>query len=208
MLIILDLDGTIIDSEKCHFNSFVKSLERNGFKVTKEIKDEIKNVFGMSAKEIIRIIIPKITEEKLELVADGVKNIAVNEEIGRVKLINGALEFIKKYNKNNDLAIITNSSQKFTKAILKALGLDEYFKLVVTPSLNIKPKPSGEMIEFAAKKLGYPNKDCILIGDSIYDFISAKNANIRFIAVLSKSDYKKELKKKAECFFDLSQVKI
>ncbi|MFA5303561.1 MAG: HAD family hydrolase [Candidatus Nanoarchaeia archaeon] len=208
MLIILDLDGTIIDSEKCHFNSFVKSLERNGFKVTKEIKNKIKNVFGMSAKEIIRIVAPKITDEKLRLVSEGVKDIAVNEEINKVKLINGALEFIKKHNKNNDLAILTNSSQKFTKAILKSLGLAKYFKLVFTPSLNIKPKPSSEMIEFAVKKLGHSKNDCILIGDSIYDFMSAKNANVRFIAVLSKSDYKKELKNKAECFFDLSKVKI
>jgi len=209
MLIILDLDGTLVDSEKCHFNSFVKSLERNGFAVTKKIKSGIMNVFGLSAKDIIKKVIPGISEEKLLLVAEDIKEIAVNEEIDKVKIINGAMDFVKAHYKSDDLAIITNSSEKFTRAILKRLDLMKYFKMLVAPGMKgLKPKPSDEMINHALNKLRYNKSDCLLIGDSIYDFLSAKKAKIRFIAVLSKSDYKKELKKLAECYTDLSRVKI
>jgi phosphoglycolate phosphatase len=207
MLIILDLDGTLIDSEKCHFNSFVKAFERNGFKLNKKDKLKIKSVFGMSSESIINSIV-KVNNKLLNKITNDVKKIAITEEIHNVKLINGSINFLKKNSKNNVLAIATNSSKDFTNVILKKLDLVNYFKLIITPNNTLRSKPDSDMINYILEKLNYKKKDCVLIGDSVFDMISAKNAKIKFIGVLSKSDYKDDLLKNSKTFIDLSKVKI
>ena len=43
MLVILDLDGTIIDSGTAHFNSFVKAINKHGFELNAVQKKGIKS---------------------------------------------------------------------------------------------------------------------------------------------------------------------
>jgi phosphoglycolate phosphatase-like HAD superfamily hydrolase len=208
MLIILDLDGTIINSEIAHFNSFVKAISRDGFKLSSLQKKKIKNMFGLSVKEIIKGVLPDISDEKVRTISDDVKNISISEEFHNVKFIKGAKKFLADNYRKHDLAIATNSSKAFTFKALKGLKIENFFKKVVTASDVKNAKPDSEMIDLIIKELGHTKKDSALIGDSIFDYLSAKNAKIRFIAVLSKSNYKKELKINAESFSDLSKVKI
>jgi len=208
MLLIFDLDGTIIDSEKAHFNSFVKAIARRGFKLNSAQKVEITSRFGMLAKEIIKGVLPKISDSEAANISDDVKKISVSEEFHNVKFIKGAKEFIINNYKKHDLAIATNSSKTFTDTALKELKIDKFFKKSVTANDVKNAKPDPEMIELIIKELSYSKKDCVYIGDSIFDYLSAKKAGIRFIAVLSKSDYKEKLKKLAENYADLSKVKL
>ena len=61
MLIILDLDGTIINSEKAHYNSFIKAIEKKGHKLNASQKKGILSKFGMDGKEIIKGALPSLT---------------------------------------------------------------------------------------------------------------------------------------------------
>ncbi|MDD2679051.1 MAG: HAD-IA family hydrolase [Candidatus Nanoarchaeia archaeon] len=208
MLLILDLDGTIIDSEEAHFNSFVKAINRHGFPLNLSQKKQIKSEFGKSGKEIIRGVLIKALDEEIDAISKDVKKISVSEEFHNVKFINGAKEFIIDNYKKHDLALATNSSKIFTDKAVKELKLAKFFKKIVTANDVKKAKPHPDMLELIIKELKYSKKDSIFIGDSVFDYLSAKKAGIRFMAVLAKSDYKKELKKVAECYNDLSEVKI
>ncbi|MDD4353801.1 MAG: HAD-IA family hydrolase [Candidatus Nanoarchaeia archaeon] len=208
MLIILDLDGTLINSETAHFNSFVKAINRKGHKLSFLQKKEIKSRFGMSGTEIIKGVLPKISFEEVKQISNDVKSISISEEFDKVKFINGAKKFLKDNFKKHDLALATNSSKLFTYKTIEELKIINFFKKVITASDVKNAKPDPEMINKIIKELNYEKKNCVMIGDSIYDYLSAKKANVRFIAVLSKSDYANELKKVAECFNDLSEVKI
>ena len=208
MLIILDLDGTIVNSETAHFNSFVKAISRHGFKLSILQKKKINDMFGLPVKEIIREVLPDIPDEKARMISDDVKNISISEEFHNVKFTKGAKKFLADNYKKHDLAIATNSSKVFALKAIKGLKMEKFFKMVVTASDVKNAKPDSEMIDLIIKRLGHTKKDSVLIGDSIFDYLSAKKAKIGFVAVLSKSNYKKELKINAESFSDLSKVKI
>lgn len=208
MLIILDLDGTIINSESTHYKSFLKAIKLHGFKLNAEQKKGITSKFGMVSEDIIKGILPNVSDKMIDDIANDVKKISVSEGVSEMKFINGTKKFLLDNYKKHDLALATNSSKTFTIKVLESLKIDKFFKKIVTASDVKNPKPDSEMIDLIIKYLNYKKSDAVFIGDSIFDYQSAKNANIRFIAVLSKSDYKKELKKVAECFFDLSKVNI
>lgn len=208
MLVILDLDGTIIDSEKAHYNSFVKGITKKGYKLNSSQKKGIKSKFGMKGERILKEALPNISKKELDEIFFEVKKISVNEELKNVILIKGAKEFLINNFKKHDLALATNSSKIFTEKCVDFLGLKKFFKKIITASNVLNAKPNPEMINKIIKELNYKKNDCVFIGDSIFDFLAAKKAKIKFIAVLSKSDYKKELKKVSEYYSDLSKVKI
>jgi HAD superfamily hydrolase (TIGR01549 family) len=208
MLVILDLDGTIVDSEEAHFNSFVKAIRKAGYELSAPQKKGIKSRFGMSAKEIIKGVLPNIADKEVFDIAHDVKKISSAEEITKVKFIKGAKDFLDKNKKVHDLALATNSSREFTVNCLNFLGIYDYFKIIITASDVKAPKPDAEMINKILKECGIDRKDCVFIGDSIFDYYAAKKAKIRFIAVLKKSDYKKELKDLPEFYNYLSEVKL
>ncbi len=208
MLIILDLDGTIVDSETAHFNSFVKAINKAGHDLSIAQKKGIKSKFGMSSKEIIKGALPSISNEEIIRISHDVKSISSKEEINKVRFIKGAKEFLDNNKKIHDLALATNSSKEFTINCLNFLGIYDYFKIIITASDTKAPKPDSEMVNIILKELKYKKENCVFIGDSIFDYYAAKSANVRFIAVLKESDYKKELKALAECYDYLSEVKL
>jgi HAD superfamily hydrolase (TIGR01509 family) len=162
----------------------------------------------MSSKEIIKSILPKLTDKEVLDIAHDVKKISSTEEINKVRFIKGAKEFLDNNKKIHDLALATNSSKEFTINCLNFLGIYDYFKIIITASDAKAPKPDAEMINIVLKELKYKKSDCVFIGDSIFDYYAAKSAKVRFIAVLKESDYKKELKALAEYHDYLSEVKL
>lgn len=209
MLIILDLDGTVINSEKAHYNSFVKAIEKKGHKLNASQKMAILSKFGMDGKEIIKGALPNLAIDEINDISKDVKMLSTSEFFIHVKFIKGAKEFLEKNFKKHELALATNSSKEFTNKCIDALNLSKYFKKAITASNVKNSKPHPEMLNNLIKSLDYKKKDCVFIGDSIFDFIAAKKAKIRFIAVIAESDYAKELKENnAECFEYLIDVKL
>ena len=81
------------------------------------------------------------------------------------------------------LAVCTNKPTKPTHDILTALGLGDYFAVVVggddTPAL----KPSRAHIDTVLDRLGMEHEDAVMVGDSINDVLAAKAAGIPVVVV-------------------------
>ncbi|GIU68614.1 MAG: beta-phosphoglucomutase [Candidatus Pacearchaeota archaeon] len=192
--IIFDLDNLLIDSYKDHFESFYYVLKKRGFKIKKE---DVFRKFGVSAFELVRGLIPKIKNNEIK------KIVQEKEEEYRkilrkrgVKIFSGVkelLDFLKK--KKIKLIISSSASEENISLILKKSFLGKYFKKFVASEHTKKHKPNPEPLIKAAKIIRISPKNCIYVGDSIYEMIAAKRAKMFSVAILSGSYSRKELKK-------------
>lgn len=199
MILIFDLDGTLINSNIAHFNSFIKTFKRNKIIVTSEIKKTIKNMYGISSYNILKTLFKKKSEKEINKLKELRKKIVCKEEIENIKLIPHVKNFLKKKQKENKLIIATSSDKKFTELILKHFDLLKYFNLILTIDDVKKGKPNPEILNTAIKLIKGKKSEAIFFGDSIYDYESAKNAKIKFIGVLKYSTFKTQLLKKTRC---------
>lgn len=81
------------------------------------------------------------------------------------------------------LACITNKAEAFTLPLLKDLGLDKYFKLIISGDTLAKKKPDPLPLLHACKHFGITPDHGVLIGDSINDTQAARNAGMPVILV-------------------------
>lgn len=74
------------------------------------------------------------------------------------------------------LGCITNKVARYTEPLLKGLGLDAYFEIVLSGDSLPEKKPHPMPLLHAAKFFNVPVTQVLLIGDSLNDAIAARAA--------------------------------
>jgi len=175
---IFDFDNTVIYSNEDHLRSYVIASKKHGLKISEE---KVRRMFGMSAYEIFRKLFPKLSEKKIrELIEEKERNyrsIVAKKTIRTIGGVRELLVFLKK--KKIKTAIVSSASVRNIEVGLKRNGLGKYFKVKVGAEDVKKHKPSPDSLLKAAGKLRVRPKDCIFIGDSIYDMIAARRAGMK-----------------------------
>jgi len=192
-VIILDLDGTLADTIEAHIEAARKALKELGYDVPKE---ELRKRFGIPLKEILNdlkiyVDYEEVSKKRLEFF-----------DFSKIKLIDGAEEFLVRAKMKHKLALVTNTEKKLTYKILEHLGIKNYFDLILTRDDVRKGKPDVEPYVRVVLYFKEHVKNCIAIGDSIYDLIPAKRLGMKAYGVLTGVGKKEELEKIADAVFE------
>jgi HAD superfamily hydrolase (TIGR01509 family) len=111
-----------------------------------------------------------------------------------IKLLPGAktlLAFLKK--KGCRLAIASNRPRKFCLIILKALGIDHYFDVIICGDGVKNPKPYPDMLQAILKETAVRPSQAIYVGDMSVDVLCARRARVFAVAVPTGSCTRQEI---------------
>ena len=101
-------------------------------------------------------------------------------KIGQPKFYPKTIKELKwLYSKNFYLCIVTSKDKIRTNLMLG--DAKKLFSIIQCPQKNLIGKPYPDQILNVIKKLNVKKKDCVYIGDTNIDYLSAKNAKIDFI---------------------------
>jgi len=191
---IFDFDNTIIYSNEDHVKSFIKVGKKIGRKIP---ANEIRKRFGMSAFEILEDLFPK--KSRGEILRLRTEKERIYRRIiakKKVRTIGGIRELLKFLKKNKiKIAIVSSASVENIKIGLKMNKLAKYFHVKIGAENVKKHKPNPEPLLKAMKKLRMKPKDCIYIGDSIYDMIAARRADMRRLGLTTGFYNSRKMKK-------------
>lgn len=93
------------------------------------------------------------------------------------------------------MAVVSARSAYSSNLFLKHFELESYFKVVVTSQTCPHTKPYPDPLFYAARELGVPIEDCLMIGDTIVDVHAALAAGAQSVSVLCGFGREKELRK-------------
>ena len=79
--------------------------------------------------------------------------------------------------------LVTSRLLHTTRQGLEKYGLKDYFDVVVTAEDTEKHKPDPEPINIALKKLHSRSETSIMLGDTMFDILCAKNAGVTSVLV-------------------------
>jgi len=191
--VLFDLDGTLVNTYQGIYNSYQYALRK--MKIEFSGKELVNEAIGAPLLSVFK--------EKFSLCEmDALQAVEHYREYysrkGKLEVITyeGIKETLIKLQKQNYLlAVATLKRESFAKEILKNLELDQYFELIY--GMNEDDSLSkADLIEKCLDKLQIENSEAILVGDSIYDQIGAKEANIDFLAVTYGFGFKTALELK------------
>ncbi len=180
--ILLDLDGTVVNTEEGVVKSIAYALEAYGYEVpgieklrtyigpplTKSFQDD----YGVSEEKSLEMIY-KFRERYMH-------KCAIESE-----LFPYMAEGIKELKDNGFLiALCSSKNEPACKQILEYHNILEYFDSVVGASEDTSREKKIEIIEEFFKRFPEATKEeTVLIGDTIYDVVGAKEYGIDCIGV-------------------------
>jgi phosphoglycolate phosphatase len=191
MIILFDLDGTIIDSTEAILESFHNSFDIHNH--THPNDEDIKSLIGYPL-DIMYARLGVADDKVWDFVAtykEHYRKISTQ----KTKLLPRAKEAVILASTFATLGIVTTKTQRYSKLLMEHFGMMEYFEVLIGREDVTEPKPSAEPIQKALKKLDKKDDNIWMIGDTQMDILSAKNANINSIAVLCGYSTKTTLQK-------------
>ena len=113
----------------------------------------------------------------------------------KTELLACAKDAVLNASKFATLGVVTTKTGSYSEILMQHFDLMKYFKVLIGREHVQNPKPHAEPILKALKFFDINDKEIWMIGDTKLDLISAKNAGINSVGVLSGYDNKQTLQK-------------
>ncbi len=186
---ILDIDGTLVDTNYHHAVAWYRAFRAHGFVVQLW---RIHRHIGMGGDQLVAALIGKEADrDHGEGIRDAEKQ-AYMALIDEVAPLEGARELIAELKQREHTVVLASSA--------KADEVEHYLDLLVvrdvvddwTTSADVEQtKPKPDLVLAALEKAG--GEDAVMIGDSVWDCEAAKRAKIPSIGVLTGGFSREEL---------------
>ena len=190
--VIFDLDGTLVNAYPAVSESVNYTLKSLGLPCRSDT--QIKRSVGGGDRKLMAHFVGEALAPQALAIYRPHHTKALHFK-GAVKWLPGALGILKFLKgKGYKLAIASNRPTRFTRIILKVLGVSGLFDVVLCADRADKPKPYPDMLWAIAKRLRLETAEVLYVGDMTIDVNCAHAAGIRAVAVATGSSSRKELK--------------
>ncbi|WP_316798683.1 HAD family phosphatase [Pedobacter frigidisoli] len=206
--LLFDLDGTLIDSEKFHFNCWNDFLLQYGVQL--DFKDWLTNYAGIPLPQNAKTILSRYKlNEDLESFIERREQITLaGFKTKDIELMPFALDFVNYfYQKGFTLAVVTASPRADVEAVFEKNGLAKYFSVFVTRTDVIKSKPDPESYNLCVEKLGLAKEECLVFEDTLNGVKAAVAAGITCYAIQNNIRAHLKLKAADQLFLNFSHAK-
>ncbi|MEA1891096.1 MAG: HAD family hydrolase [Campylobacterota bacterium] len=181
MIILFDLDGTLIDSTDAIVSTFHHSFDVHG--IERKEDSEIMSLIGYPL-DVMYAELGIQEDEVWDFVAT-YKARYRKISTQKTKLLDCTREAVLQANKFATLGIVTTKTGRYSEILMQHFDLMQYFEVLIGREHVEEPKPHAEPILKALEKLNDKDSNIWMIGDTKLDLISAKNAGVNSIGVLS-----------------------
>jgi len=191
MIILFDLDGTLIDSTEAILESFHNSFDVHGMEHPSD--DAIKNLIGYP----LDVMYPRlgVKDEEVSMYVQTYKEHYREISTQKTYLIENAKEAVILASEIAEIGIVTTKTGIYSQVLMEHFEIMDYFKVLIGREHVKNPKPHEEPIVKALESFDTQGKEVWMMGDTKLDLLSAKSAGVNSIAVLTGYDSEKTLLK-------------
>ena len=177
--VVLDVDGTLIDSVYQHTFAWSRAFRKAGHPVEAW---RIHRHIGMGGDRLVAAVAGANVEESS---GDRIREIWEAEYdavIGDAGLLEDARELLAALkDRGIRIALASSSIPKHAQHAFDLLDADRYADLTTTSEDVEESKPDQELVAVAMKRLGTGN--ALMIGDAVWDVVAASHAGIPTIGL-------------------------
>jgi len=173
--VLFDFDGTIMDTNNVILQSWQHTFRTVEGKERPE--QEIIETFGEPLYVTMEKVLPQIpVEEGVNIY----RSYHYDNFADLIEVFPGILELLEKLKaKGYKTGIVTSRLRHTTESGLKKYDVVQYFDAIVTCDDTDKHKPDPEPVNIALERLGSKPEEALMVGDSMFDILCAKNAGVK-----------------------------
>lgn len=181
--VLLDLDGTLVDSIQAHAESWSRAFARYGYDVPSE---RIARWIGLGGDKLLRQVDPALdhTHGSGKSISQAHEDLFMSEYLPDVKPTNGASALLERIGEERSLRVIASSAkERELRALLKIAHIERLVDLTTNADDVDRSKPDPDVVAEALNKAGCASHEAVYVGDTPYDVVAAHSAGVAAIGV-------------------------
>ncbi len=190
--VVFDLDGVLADTEGFSGQATGQAFREAGIELTPEEKTR---AFGRTDLDIsahaIRLRGLGLDPGELVKRKDAIYSRLIKGRLKPMPGAGGLLETLKK--RGIPFALASSGTPAKIRATLAETGLQGLFRTIISADDIRKGKPDPGIFLKAARKLGIPPGDCLVVEDAQAGIEAAKAAGMKCLALRSPGTYGQDL---------------
>jgi HAD superfamily hydrolase (TIGR01509 family) len=189
--VILDLDGTLVDSNDAHARAWVRAFTDGGFSLH---FDEVRPLIGMGGDQLV----PRLTgveagTPQYERLSQGWQDHFQRGELPNVRPQPGARELVEALRRRGlELIVGTSGDESIVQSLLDRADVADLLPERTTASDVEDSKPAPDIVRAALNKLGLSPGEVLMVGDTPYDIESARRSGVDTLALRCGGDSRLE----------------
>jgi phosphoglycolate phosphatase-like HAD superfamily hydrolase len=185
--LLLDVDGTLLDTVYLHVLAWWEAFEEQGHEVSCV---DIHRAIGMGSSELVPALIGAPDEAVVEGHSRGWAPLRE-----RCRPFHQVPELIREVAARGVRVVYaTSGSEDDTEAFRDKLGCDDVVHAVVSSGDVEQAKPAPDIVLAALDAAGVAPERAVMVGDTVYDVRAAAAAGVPCIGVLAGGIGEKELR--------------
>jgi HAD superfamily hydrolase (TIGR01509 family) len=185
--VVLDVDGTLMDTNYLHVEAWARAFEEVGHRVPRALLH--RQVGKGSDLLISEFVEDKEAAEKIDELHS--KFYAELQEHGHP--LPGAKELILSLRERGyEVWFVTSAKDEELEHHMQELEAEGKISGVVNSSDVENSKPAPDIFELTLERVGASPDDTVAVGDAVWDVEAADGAGIRTVAVLTGGAFSKE----------------
>lgn len=180
--VILDLDGTLVDSVYVHTLAWRAAFRDVDVAVPAH---RIHRLIGMGGDRVVTEAAGQEVEDRLGDAVRERQQVRLGELIDHVTAADGAVELLEALGAQDLRVVLASSGDRdVTERLLGLLGdARSVLDAVITGSDAQRSKPDGELVTVA---LGEADpRTTVMLGDAVWDVHAARDAGVRCVGLLT-----------------------
>lgn len=183
-VVILDVDGTLVDSNAAHAESWADVFRAFGYAVT---SDQVRPLIGMGGDELIPRAVGVSKESPLgKAMNERRKQIFHDQYLPRLKPVPGSRPLLERMRQAGlRLVVATSAEAEELVPLLEVAQVSDLIDETTDAQAVAHSKPAPDLVEAALKQAGVAPDQAVFLGDTPYDLAAARKAGVPMIGVRS-----------------------
>lgn len=178
---VFDFDGVIVDSHAVHKRAWKKFLESVGRETSEEELELVSD--GRKRDDILRHFLGEMNHETMVEYGHQ-KERLFQQEVADVQIVAGLVTFLEDLEAAQlALSIASSGSRSRVEFLLRRLGLEKHFRVVVTGDQVERGKPDPALFFKVARDLRLLPSELTVFEDALSGVIAAKAAGMACVGI-------------------------
>jgi HAD superfamily hydrolase (TIGR01509 family) len=183
-IVLLDIDGTLVDSNLLHAASWRDALAQYG--IASDV-ERLRKLIGMGSDKLLPEVSGIAIESELGArISDTRGKLFMRDYLPRAHPLPGSRALVERILARGLTPVIASSANaRELEALLAIAQVEDLIPLRTGADDARESKPDPDIVQAALKRAHAKPEDALLIGDTPYDLEAARRARVPFIGVRS-----------------------
>lgn len=179
--VLLDIDGTLLDSNDAHTDAWVQALAHHGHAV---LRDQVRPLIGMGGDKVLDELAGLDEQSEQAKAISTERREWVSARLDTLSPTSGARALLERLSTLGlRLVVATSATGEELEGLLRQAEVDDLIDDASTSNDADASKPNPDIVMAALDKAGVSPDEVLMIGDTPYDIQSARAAGVETIAL-------------------------